>query len=281
MMKLAQSDHALLLADKQSMCYCPGCSHASVLERLGRVLEQMNVDPHHVCIVSDIGCIGTADRYFDCHTFHGLHGRSLTYAEGIKRVRPEALVIVLIGDGGCGIGTAHLVHAARRNADIKVLVFNNFNFGMTGGQASPTTFPGGATGTTPAGAVDRPMDICQTVIANGASHVARVNATDKQCPTYIEAALRAPGFTLVDIWELCTAYFLPRNKLKPAMLDDLACTLDMPMGLLRESGRPVQMGSEIDQSCDRKGAGRRTPTNQSMEVESIPNRDHQHASVFP
>ncbi|MCB9853444.1 MAG: 2-oxoacid:acceptor oxidoreductase family protein [Phycisphaerales bacterium] len=242
MATLPQGDHPLLLADKQSMCYCPGCSHAGILERLGHVLEGMNVDPHHVCIVSDIGCVGTADRYFDCHTFHGLHGRSITYAEGIKRVRPETLVIVLIGDGGCGIGTAHLVHAARRNADIKVLVFNNFNFGMTGGQASPTTFPGGTTGTTPGGAVDRPMDICQTVIANGASHAARVNATDKQCASFMEAALRAPGFALVDIWELCTAYFLPRNKLKPTMLDDFAKSLNMPMGLLRDAGRPVMMG---------------------------------------
>lgn len=241
MTTLRNGDHPLLLADRQSMCYCPGCTHASVLEHLGHVLEGMKVNPHHVCIVTDIGCVGTSDRYFDCHTFHGLHGRSITYAEGIKRTRPETLVIVLIGDGGCGIGTAHLVHAARRNADIKVLVFNNFNFGMTGGQASPTTFPGGATSTTPAGAVDRPMDICQTVIANGASHVARVNATDKACPSFMEAALRAPGFALVDIWELCTAYFLPRNKLKPAMLDEHARLLSMPMGLLRENGRPVTM----------------------------------------
>lgn len=260
MTTLSKGDHALLLADRQSMCYCPGCSHAGVLERLGKVLEGMEVDPRHVCIVSDIGCVGTADRYFDCHTFHGLHGRSITYAEGIKRMRPETLVIVLIGDGGCGIGTAHLVHSARRNADIKVLVFNNFNFGMTGGQASPTTFPGGATATTPGGAVDRPMDICQTVIANGASHVARVNATDRQCAAFMEAALRAPGFALVDIWELCTAYFLPRNKLKPAMLDDFAKTLDMPMGLLRDAGRPVMMGGVASPTASANAGGSTEPT---------------------
>jgi pyruvate/2-oxoacid:ferredoxin oxidoreductase beta subunit len=138
----------MVTASRNDMGFCPGCSHGIVLEQLGAALERMGLEPHQVCVVSDIGCIGIADRYFSCHTFHGLHGRSLTYAEGIKRVRPDLMVIVLIGDGGCGIGTAHLVHSARRGVGIKVLVCNNFNFGMTGGQHSPTTPPRGYTTTT-------------------------------------------------------------------------------------------------------------------------------------
>lgn len=224
----------ILSTRRCDMAFCPGCSHGALLDSLATAMSRLNLPPERICIVSDIGCVGLADRYFTCHTFHGLHGRSLTYAEGILRARPDMLVVVLIGDGGCGIGTAHLVHAARRGAPVKVIVFNNFNFGMTGGQGSPTTPPGAFTSTTTGGAAERPMDICQTVMANGAAHVARCSALDRDCTDRIEAALRSPGFALVDIWELCMAYFVERNRLKPAGLGELACELNMPFGLLRD-----------------------------------------------
>lgn len=222
----------LLTTPRNDMCYCPGCSHGLVLERLAAAIEASGRRPEQVCVVSDIGCIGTADRYFECHTFHGLHGRSITYAEGIQRVRPETTVVVLIGDGGCGIGTAHLVHAARRRAGIKVIVCNNFNFGMTGGQHSPTTPPEGRTSTTPGGAGDHPFDICETVRANGADFVARGSALDPSIGTLIGAALNAPGFALIDVWELCTAYYVPSNKLTPPRLVELSQRLNMPFGVL-------------------------------------------------
>jgi 2-oxoglutarate/2-oxoacid ferredoxin oxidoreductase subunit beta len=230
---------SILTAQRGDMCYCPGCSHAAVLEHLGRAIDRMNLRPEDVCIVSDIGCIGTADKYFACHTFHGLHGRSLTYAEGIKRIRPDMTVIVLIGDGGCGIGTAHLVHSARRGIGIKVIVCNNFNFGMTGGQHSPTTPPHMQTTTTPTETLDRPFDICQTVIVNGAMHVGRYSALDSECSTYIESLLRAPGFGLLDLWELCVAYFVPENKLKPAALAEISRQQNLPFGLLCSTPEPV------------------------------------------
>lgn len=231
---------AVMPTSRADMCYCPGCTHASVLEQIGAAIDRLGIPPEGACIVTDIGCIGTADRYFNCHTFHGLHGRSITYAEGIKRARPDLLVVVLIGDGGCGIGAAHLIHAARRGADIKVIVCNNFNFGMTGGQHSPTTPEAGVTCTTPSGATDAPFDICQTVIVNGAAHVGRYSALDNECPARIEAALRAPGFALLDLWELCVAYFVPMNKLKPSGLHELSTRLDLPMGRLHEH-RPTEL----------------------------------------
>jgi len=221
------------------MCYCPGCSHGLILERLATAIQRAGTPPARVCVVTDIGCIGTADRYWGCHTFHGLHGRSITYAEGIKRARPDVTVIVLIGDGGCGIGTAHLVHAARRNADIKVLVANNFNFGMTGGQHSPTTPEDAWTATTHGQHTEHPFDICRTVAVNGAGFVARCSALDDQATDLIELALRAPGFALVDLWELCVAYFVPANKLKPQGLPELAARLDMPFGILRNEPMPA------------------------------------------
>lgn len=229
----------MVTTQRADMSFCPGCSHGIVLEQIGAALERMGLQPEQVCLVSDIGCIGIADRYFSCHTFHGLHGRSLTYAEGIKRVRPDLMVIVLIGDGGCGIGTAHLVHSARRGVGIKVLVCNNFNFGMTGGQHSPTTPPHGCTATTPGGVVDPPFDVCQTVMVNGASHVARCSAHDRACGEVIEAALRSPGFALLDLWELCVAYYVPTNKLSPPALVEQSERLGLPFGLLRSIPRSV------------------------------------------
>ncbi|MFO0840374.1 MAG: thiamine pyrophosphate-dependent enzyme [Phycisphaerae bacterium] len=223
---------SLLTVVKDEMCYCPGCSHGLVLERLAAAMQQLNLPPDKVCLVSDIGCIGTADRYFTCHTFHGLHGRSFTYAEGIRRMRPDLTVIVLVGDGGCGIGTAHLVHAARRGVEIKVLVCNNFNFGMTGGQHSPTTPLDGKTPTTPDGFHEQPFDICRTAIASGASFVGRCSALDAGATEMIVAAIQSPGFALLDIWELCTAYYAPTNKLTPRVLSEASTRFEMPMGVL-------------------------------------------------
>ncbi len=227
-----------LAVKRNEMAFCPGCSHGMVLERLSEAFDRMNLAPTDVCIVTDIGCVGISDRYLDCHTFHGLHGRSITYAEGIKRARPELTVVVLIGDGGCGIGTAHLVHAARRGIDINVIVFNNFNFGMTGGQHSSTTPVCAQTPTTPAGATDYPFDVCQTVGANGASYVGRFTAFDKDLPDRMEAALRAPGFSLLDTWELCVAYYAERNRLNRKTLTTLSDEMDLPLGELECRRRP-------------------------------------------
>ena len=229
---------SLLTALKSQMCYCPGCSHSPILERLADALQANNLSPDKVCIVTDIGCIGTADRYFSCHTFHGLHGRSITYAEGIKRARPDLTVIVLIGDGGCGVGTAHLVHAARRNADITVVVANNFNFGMTGGQQSPTTPDDAFTLTTPADRSEEPFDICRTVAVSGAAYVARCSALEDRATDYLESAIATQGFALVDLWELCVAYFVPTNKLNPRKFTELSDRLQMPFGVFQNRTRP-------------------------------------------
>lgn len=226
---------SIVTARRADMCYCPGCSHGMVLEQIGQALDALGRTADNVCIVSDIGCIGTADRYFSCHTFHGLHGRSITYAEGIKRVRPDLLTLVLIGDGGCGIGTGHLVHAARRNADIKVILCNNFNFGMTGGQHSPTTPLEARTTTTPRGASEHPFDVCATVAANGAAYVARGNVFDAETPARLLDALRTPGFVLVDVWELCTAYFVPANRLNRAGINELSEKLHLPFGVVHRT----------------------------------------------
>jgi len=113
--------------------FCPGCGHERLLRELDTALVKLQLDPRKTVIVTDIGCIGLSDPYFVTNGFHGLHGRSLTYATGLKLARPELTVIVLMGDGGCGIGGAHLLNAARRNLDLTLIIANNFNYGMTGG----------------------------------------------------------------------------------------------------------------------------------------------------
>jgi Pyruvate/2-oxoacid:ferredoxin oxidoreductase gamma subunit len=208
-----------------------------ISDQLDAALVKLQLDPHKVVIVTDIGCSGLADKYFTTNTLHGLHGRSVTYATGIKLANPELKVIVLMGDGGCGIGGHHLINAARRNIGVTVVVFNNFNYGMTGGEHSVTTPPGGITSSTPLGQLEQPMDICQTVAVNGASFVARSTSFDKGLSDLLAAAILNEGFSLLDIWELCTAYYVPNNRFSKAMLEKTLEQLNFPVGVMHQAAR--------------------------------------------
>ncbi len=218
--------------------FCPGCGHTRVVESLARALAQLGIDRQRIVIVTDIGCSGVADQYFRTHAFHGLHGRSVTYASGIKLACPELVVIVLVGDGGCGIGGHHLIAAARRNVGVSVIVFNNLNYGMTGGQVSVTTPPGARTSTTPLGNLEQPLDIAATVASNGAAFVARKTAFDADLADTLAEAIGCDGFSLVDIWELCTAYFVPANQFSRTALEAAMADLGFQRGTLHRAPRP-------------------------------------------
>jgi len=218
--------------------FCPGCGHSTILDRLSSALSALQLDRKQIVLVSDIGCSGLSDQYFDTSAFHGLHGRSITYATGIKLARPDLKVIVIMGDGGTGIGGAHLLAAARRNIGLTVLVFNNFNFGMTGGQHSGTTPPGAITSTTPGGNLERPLDLCATVAANGAGYVWRGTSFDKDLPDRIAEAVRAECFALLDIWELCTAYYVPKNNANKKTLGTILDQMGFQSGLLHRAEFP-------------------------------------------
>jgi len=213
--------------------FCPGCGHSGILDALDAALVERGADPASVVIVSDIGCSGLSDQYFSTSAFHGLHGRSITYASGIKLARPDLDVVVVMGDGGTGIGGAHLINAARRNIGITVLVFNNMNFGMTGGQHSTTTPTGAITSTTPGGNLERPLDICGTVAVNGAGFVWRGTSFDADLPDRIVEAIGSNGFALLDIWELCTAYFVRSNKYTRRAIDRTLDELGFETGILQ------------------------------------------------
>ena len=218
--------------------FCPGCGHTMILNHVDKALTRLALDPHDVVLVSDIGCVGLSDQYFRTNAFHGLHGRSVAYAEGIKLANPDLHVIVFIGDGGTGIGGHHLISAARRNVDVTVLVFNNLNFGMTGGEHSVTTPTGMRTSTTRQGNLEQPFDIAGTVALNGATYVWRGTTFDKELPDRIAEAIMHPGFALLDIWELCTAYFVPNNDFSKKLLISTQQQLGLETGLLVHETRP-------------------------------------------
>jgi len=218
--------------------FCPGCGHGSILDQLNAALIKLNIDPRKIVLVTDIGCQGLSDQFFITNAFHGLHGRSITYATGIKMTNPELKVIVLIGDGGCGIGGHHLINAARRNIGLTVIVFNNLNYGMTGGEHSATTPTGSFTSSTLQGNLERPMDICSTVIVNGASFVARTTTFDHQLSNMMAQAIQTDGFSLIDIWELCTAYYVPRNNFSKKALEDTIVKLKFKTGILQNEIHP-------------------------------------------
>ncbi len=218
--------------------FCAGCGHESIVKSLDQALVKLELDPRKVVLVTDIGCIGLTCKYFRTSAFHGLHGRSITYACGLKLARPELTVIAIKGDGACGIGGTHLLNVARRNIGITLLVANNFNYGMTGGQHSVTTPTEGRTSDTPWGNVEAPMDLCATAAAAGAAWVRRATAFDKDLSDVIVQAIEQPGFSMLDIWELCTAYYVPRNDLRKKGLFELLDRYEFTVGQQADKPRP-------------------------------------------
>jgi len=211
------------LQPTRDLKWCPGCGHWRLLKALDGAFRRLDVPENEVVIVTDIGCIGLADRFFTTNAFHGLHGRSVTYATGLKLARPELTVVVLMGDGGCGIGGTHIVNAARRNIGITVVVGNNLNYGMTGCQQSVTTPEGGRTETSPLGSIESPLDVCGLARAGRGGWTGRIASTRdnaKEMEDMLFEALSYDGFSLLDVWEACTGAYLKRNDLPESGLEE-------------------------------------------------------------
>lgn len=180
----------------------------------------MGLKNEDIVIVTDIGCSGLFDTFFNTHAMHGLHGRALTYAAGIKLARPDLCVIVTMGDGCLGIGGAHFLSACRRNMDITLLLLNNFNFGMTGGQFSATTPADAAVDSGFLNTLEAPMDACKVAFSAGATYTRRCSSYDKRLPGEIENAIHFNGFSMLDIWGVCPGRYTKRNKLTPSIIDE-------------------------------------------------------------
>jgi len=218
--------------------FCPGCTHERITHTLDQAFSQMGLAGHQIAIVSDIGCSGLFDTFFHTHAMHGLHGRALTYAAGLKMARPELNVIVTMGDGGQGIGGAHLLAACRRNINLTLLILNNFNFGMTGGQFSATTPPQAQVGSGFLAALERPLDICEVARSAGAPYVRRCSGFDKDLAPKLRNAVEYEGFAVMDIWGICPGRYTKKNRLTPKMIEEALAELPPMDGVITENVRP-------------------------------------------
>ncbi|HIP89693.1 MAG TPA: 2-oxoacid:ferredoxin oxidoreductase subunit beta [Thermococcus paralvinellae] len=196
---------------------CPGCGGGTVLNAFANAIDQLKLDPRDLVVVSGIGCSAwIASPYFLADTLHTTHGRAIAFATGVKVGLPDKKVVVISGDGDlAGIGGNHLIHAARRNIDITVILVNNFIYGMTGGQVAPTTPFGARTTTTPYRNIEHPLNIAEVIAEAGASYVARwTTAHVYQLIESMKKALQVKGFSLVEAISQCPVQFGRRNKMK-------------------------------------------------------------------
>lgn len=204
----------LLRKDKFPHIWCEGCGDGIALKAILRAVQNIGLEPNEIAMVSGIGCSSRTPGYVDFNTLHTTHGRAIAYATGLKLARPELHVIVVTGDGDAtAIGGNHLIHAARRNINLTVLVYNNHIYGMTGGQVSPTTPMGDFATTAPYGGMENTFDIAGLTIAAGASFVARSTVYHaKALERMIEKAMRKIGFSLVEIMSPCPTAYGKINK---------------------------------------------------------------------
>lgn len=192
----------------QNPAWCPGCGDFQILSSLKKALVELGIEPWEVLLVSGIGQSGKLPHYMKCHTFNGLHGRTLPVATAAKLANQALHVIAVAGDGDCyGEGGNHFLHAIRRNPDITLLVHDNQIYGLTKGQASPTSAQGTPSKTQPFGALSEPLNPLALAISQDCSFVARGFSGD---PEYLKelmkAAITHKGFSLLDILQPCVSF---------------------------------------------------------------------------
>jgi 2-oxoglutarate/2-oxoacid ferredoxin oxidoreductase subunit beta len=207
-----------LRTDKMPTLWCWGCGDGVILKALIRAIDKLGWNMDDVCVVSGIGCSGRFSSYINCNTVHTTHGRTLAYATGIKLANPTKKVIVVGGDGdGLAIGGNHTIHAARRNIDLTYILINNFIYGLTNSQTSPTTPKGMWTATMERGNIDPTFDSCKLVEAAGASFVARETMIDpKKLERTLVKALEHKGFSYLEVFSNCHVNLGRKNKMASA-----------------------------------------------------------------
>ena len=188
--------------------WCPGCGDFLIIMAIKNAFKELGIPSHKRVVVSWVGCSWKASQYIDGYAAETLHGRTLPFATGVKMADPSLTVVAVWGDGdGYGIGMGHFIHSCRRDLDITYIVFNNENYALTTGQASPTTPVGAKTKTTPLGNIIAPIDPIALAKQAGCHHA--VHATDtkfSELKEIIKAAIQHPGFSLVDVGQACPSY---------------------------------------------------------------------------
>lgn len=205
---------AYLRKDKLPTQWCAGCGDAIVMQSLCNAIDQLGLDKNDVAVVSGIGCSGRMTTYLDFNTLHTTHGRTIPFAMGIKLVRPDKTVIIVSGDGDAlAIGGNHFIHACRRNIDLTMLVVNNFTYGLTGGQFSPSTPGGSWAPTSPYGSIEPIFDIPRVAEAAGATYVARATVANPQhMSDMIKQGIEHKGMAVLELIANCHVNWGRRNK---------------------------------------------------------------------
>jgi len=208
-----------LRLEKMPTLWCWGCGDGVILKAFVRAIEKMGVNQDDVCVVSGIGCSGRFSSYVDFNTVHTTHGRTVAYATGIKLSRPDKLVICVAGDGDAlAIGGNHTIHGCRRNIDLTMIIINNFIYGLTNSQTSPTTPQGFWTVSQKAGNIDPTFDTCNLAIASGASFVARETMLEpKKLEKVLIKAMQHKGFSMMEVLSNCHINLGRKNKMMSAM----------------------------------------------------------------
>jgi len=198
--------------------WCSGCGIGVVMGALIRAIDHLGLKNDDVALVAGIGCTARMPIYLDFNTLHTTHGRALAFATGLKIARPDMKVIAIMGDGDAlAIGGNHFIHAARRNIGITAIIVNNFIYGMTGGQYSPTTPLNGRATTAPYGNIEPPFPICDLAASAGASYVARSTVYHAlELDKFISEAIAKDGFSVVEAVSYCHTTFGRLNKLGTA-----------------------------------------------------------------
>ncbi len=247
----------LLRSDRLPHIWCPGCGLGSVMSCYTDAVQASGIPvPLHVA-VSGIGCTGRVAGYLSLDSFHTTHGRAIPYALGLKVANPELQVTVISGDGDLSaIGGNHLIHAARRNIDLTVICVNNFNYGMTGGQAGPTTPRGATTSTTPNGNYEEPFNLPHLLATAGAVYISRWTSLHvRQLRESMRVAIKKPGFSFVEVLSPCPVGFGKANDLgegrdemwfyrRRSIVDDNANLADV--GLSMSEDEPIVLGNFVN-----------------------------------
>ena len=195
--------------------WCPGCGNGIVTGAIVKAIDKLAMEKDSVAVISGIGCSSRASGYLDFNTVHSAHGRALPVATGVKLADPSLNVIVVTGDGDAtAIGGNHLIHAARRNIDMTVVLYNNSIYGMTGGQYSPMTPYGSKATTAPYATIEHDFDITELAKAAGATFVARATTFHTQVLTdLIAKGIQHKGFSIIEAVSACPISFGRQNKL--------------------------------------------------------------------
>ncbi len=248
----------IIRADRMPHIWCPGCGIGIVMRCYAQAILKSSIPLDKHVIVSGIGCTGRTAGYMDIDSYHTTHGRALPFATGLKLANPELMVVVFSGDGDlAAIGGNHLIHAARRNVNVKVICVNNFNYGMTGGQFGPTTPTGALATTAPYGNPELPFNLPYLLAASGANYVSRWTTLHvRQIIDDVLFSFTKPGFTFIEVLSPCPIGFGKSNNIPDGLAEmelyrDRCVMVDkeVPMdelGIDLREERPIYIGKFID-----------------------------------